>query len=269
MKNEHSGYLAEIFSSYQGEGGSVEGSCSGKRQIFLRFAGCNLALKELGTSGCIWCDTPEARMPRRREFRVEVTPGERDFGLHKNPASVGEVLVIIDMLKTRDLHSISFTGGEPLYQGEFVIQLAKELKKAGYGLYLETNGSIHDTPSDITSLFDYACVDIKDESSRAAKDWKLLVENEFKMIKLLKDGDVKVFGKVVVTGETRSENIEWYAKELRDMGVALAIQVATPYGPVKATPQRKIFELTEAAAKYLGPDMITFSFQSHKMMGVL
>jgi len=36
------GHLVEIFSSYQGEGGVVRGSCFGRRQIFIRFAGCNL-----------------------------------------------------------------------------------------------------------------------------------------------------------------------------------------------------------------------------------
>ena len=34
------GYLQEIFSSFQGEGAAIAGSCYGLRQIFLRFAGC-------------------------------------------------------------------------------------------------------------------------------------------------------------------------------------------------------------------------------------
>ena len=52
------GYIQEIFSSFQGEGAAVEGSCYGLRQIFLRFAGCPIALGAHGTKGCIWCDSP-------------------------------------------------------------------------------------------------------------------------------------------------------------------------------------------------------------------
>ncbi|MEM4195978.1 MAG: 7-carboxy-7-deazaguanine synthase QueE, partial [Methanothermobacter sp.] len=42
--------IMEVFSSIQGEGLLL-----GKRQIFIRFAGCNL--------NCSYCDTPESRDP--------------------------------------------------------------------------------------------------------------------------------------------------------------------------------------------------------------
>ena len=56
-ENSTGGYLFEIFSSIQGEGGTVRGSCFGKRQVFIRFAGCNLANQGFNTSGCFWCDS--------------------------------------------------------------------------------------------------------------------------------------------------------------------------------------------------------------------
>ena len=71
------GYLAEIFSSFQGEGGSVRGSCFGKRQIFIRFAGCDLR--------CLWCDSAEYRNPKYPECRVETVPGTWQFEKVKNP----------------------------------------------------------------------------------------------------------------------------------------------------------------------------------------
>ena len=40
--------IIEVFSSIQGEGLLI-----GRRQIFVRFAGCNL--------NCNYCDTPESR----------------------------------------------------------------------------------------------------------------------------------------------------------------------------------------------------------------
>ncbi len=59
--NISEGYLSELFSSIQGEGGTVRGSCFGKRQIFIRFAGCNLANRAFNSSGCFWCDSPTAQ----------------------------------------------------------------------------------------------------------------------------------------------------------------------------------------------------------------
>lgn len=269
MNLKQEGYLKEIFSSYQGEGGSIKGSCQGKRQIFIRFAGCNIALKDFDTSGCQWCDTPDAKNPRQKELQVEKEAGTGEFEKLKNPIKIGEIIDIVDRLKTPDLHSISFTGGEPLLQADFLKTLASRVKDIGYTLYLETNGSLVENLKTIENLFDYACVDIKDESSGAAKDWRSLVKKEFETIKILKKNKTKVFGKVVVTEETRLENIRWYAQELNNIGAPIAIQAVTPHGNVKAIQNKKLFEFTQTAAEHLPPEMITFSFQSHKTIGVL
>ena len=56
------GNVVEIFSGIQGEGIHV-----GRRQIFLRLAGCNLR--------CDYCDQPEARrIPRQGADRVDARP---------------------------------------------------------------------------------------------------------------------------------------------------------------------------------------------------
>ena len=65
------GYITEIFSSIQGEGGTVRGSCYGKRQIFIRLAGCNLASGEFDSTGCFWCDTPQSRDFNPKKFYYE------------------------------------------------------------------------------------------------------------------------------------------------------------------------------------------------------
>ncbi len=88
-------------------------------------------------------------------------------------------------------------------------------------------------------------------------------------IKLLKKANVVVFAKVVVTETTTTDNIGWYAKELKKIDTPLAIQAVTPHGSVKETPKDMIFEFTKAAAEHLPPEKITFSFQAHKIIGVL
>jgi len=64
--------LIEVFSAIQGEGLNV-----GTRQIFIRFALCDLR--------CQFCDS--AHTGRPPTCRVERSPGLRDFETHSNPVS--------------------------------------------------------------------------------------------------------------------------------------------------------------------------------------
>jgi len=262
------GYIAEIFSSFQGEGGSVNGSCFGKRQIFVRLAGCDLAL---AGSACAWCDTPSAWEIELKSLRAERIPGKRDFETIENPVKVEKVSELVKKLKTNDLHSISFTGGEPLLQLNFLEALAKELKKK-YRLYIETSGTLPMNAKKVAKYFDYACVDIKDRSA-GLKGMEEIVEKEFKTMKILKEAGASVFAKVVVTQETRESNMRYYAKKLGEIGIALAIQPVTlPKSKgkrIKGIEMEKLFRLSEAAGEYLNPEEITISFQMHKALGIL
>jgi 7-carboxy-7-deazaguanine synthase len=60
--------LIEVFSAIQGEGLNV-----GTRQIFIRFAICDLR--------CHYCDSAHTWVAPN-ECRVEGTPGLRDFEIH-------------------------------------------------------------------------------------------------------------------------------------------------------------------------------------------
>ncbi len=79
------GYLQEIFSSFQGEGAAIEGSCYGLRQILLRFSGCPLALGIHGTKGCIWCDSPRAKLTEPNKCLIEKQTGNQSFSEIENP----------------------------------------------------------------------------------------------------------------------------------------------------------------------------------------
>jgi organic radical activating enzyme len=136
------GFVYEVFSSYQGEGGSVPGSCMGKRQIFVRLAGCNLSSGEMGTDGCVFCDSPRAKEPNPGRARFEVDAGRRNFNLVANPVKPGALVDAVKALITPDTHSVSLTGGEPLAQEEFIRHVVTDLKEDGMGIYLETNGPL-------------------------------------------------------------------------------------------------------------------------------
>ena len=130
--NKPSGHLVEIFSSYQGEGGSVRGSCFGRRQIFIRFAGCDLR--------CAWCDSAKSRDPKYPECKVEITPGTWKFTTYPNPVDETFVLDQILNLSTKDFHSVSLTGGEPTYQEDFFYKIVNRLYDLELPIFLETAG---------------------------------------------------------------------------------------------------------------------------------
>jgi organic radical activating enzyme len=77
--------INEVFSSIQGEGKLI-----GRRQVFVRFSGCNLE--------CNYCDTPLSRDP--------------NFGAL---FSAEELFNSIDNLITPDFHSVSLQGESHYY----------------------------------------------------------------------------------------------------------------------------------------------------------
>lgn len=95
--------IVEIFESMQGEGRNT-----GKRFVFIRFAGCNLR--------CEWCDTDIAP-------RFELTAAQ-----------------ILDELRQYEVRRVILTGGEPTIQPG-IEELVALLKKEGYYIAVETNGT--------------------------------------------------------------------------------------------------------------------------------
>ncbi|MFX1450739.1 MAG: radical SAM protein [Promethearchaeota archaeon] len=259
------GYLAEIFSSFQGEGFAVEGSCYGKRQCFIRFAGCNFAEE---SNPCVWCDSPSAQALKIKYFKVERSSEDKNFLKLSNPTDAELIRKYIDEIASPDMHSISITGGEPLYQIDFLCELAEKL--SDFKLYLETNGSLPENAKKIVEFFDYCCCDIKDETAIKNNKWKKIIEQEFQTIKYFVEAEKKIFAKVVVTSSTKINNIEWYARQLSELQVPLAIQIVSSKNNKKLMPDfRQICKFTEAAAKFLSPDQIGISVQTHKFLGYL
>ena len=250
-------FLAEIFNSWQGEGGSVEGSAFGKRQIFVRFAGCDL--------NCVWCDSKRFIIAKNvPEYRYEVEPFSGKFAYRTNPAKLNDVIDIVLRLDTGDIHSISYTGGEPTLQTKALRKLMEELRSVGFKNFLETSGSRPNKIAQIAHLVDYASVDIKDETARATLNWRDLVLREVESIKVLKKAGAKVYAKLVVTKDTKLKNIQWYASLLK----GLAPMVIQPREPIDLA-QKQLMEFYKAAAKILGRENVGLSFQVHKYLNVL
>ena len=266
------GYLQEIFSSFQGEGAAIIGSCYGLRQIFLRFAGCPLALGVHGTKGCIWCDSPKAKLTKPNNCLVESQAGKQSFKEIDNPLTPKDVIKAVKRLTTKDLHSISLTGGEPLYQQQFLEEIIKLLKKDKYQIFLETAYTDDlNFLEDISSDIDYACVDIKDRSAHASDNWDDLIQQEIQMSKVLKNAGTKIFAKTVVTKSSKKQDIEIIAELCNDIQIPLAIQLVSPTkgSNVEQPSWIQIQEFTEAVAKHLPPEKVSISIQMHKCINIL
>jgi 7-carboxy-7-deazaguanine synthase len=161
------GKISEVFESVQGEGIYL-----GERQIFVRLYGCNLE--------CSYCDT---KIDTYREY----TPQELfdEITLHGG-----------------EFHSVSFTGGEPLMQVEFLRSVMELTRKAGYKNYLETNGTLAQEFTQVKGVTDVVAMDFKLPSSTGLRDfWQ---EHKY-FLQACKDKDV--FIKMVVRTATSETDV--------------------------------------------------------------
>ncbi|MFH1125830.1 MAG: radical SAM protein [Candidatus Altiarchaeota archaeon] len=129
--------VCEIFASIQGEGRQI-----GRPTVFIRTSGCNLR--------CTWCDTKYA-LELGKEFAVDD---------------------IVSKVNEFNLSSVCITGGEPMIQLLPLKDLVKELKRIGYQVTLETNGTIYDEW--VFNSVDCVSMDVKPPSSGEKSDLDIL-----------------------------------------------------------------------------------------------
>lgn len=227
--------INEVFSSIQGEGKLI-----GRRQVFIRFSGCNLE--------CSYCDTPQSKDP--------------DFG---TLFSVEGLFYSINKLITPDFHSISLTGGEPLLHADFIKEF---LQKYNFNCMLETNGSLPDELAKICNLIEYVSLDIKLPEHFSTLDYDRLFMKELDSLNLLIDEGINTYCKVVIMPSTNVEMIgalaSKIAHEIPDISnLSMVIQ---PVSPLKQWREnRKLFEISEEVGKYI--DVLTIP-QVHKILRI-
>ncbi len=143
--------LIEVFSSLQGEGVLI-----GVRQIFVRFAECNLA--------CAYCDTP---FQPQATCRIEAMPGSAEFLSHENPVDLRNMTrLVAEWQKNYHNchHSVVLTGGEPLLHAGVLRKWLPEVTPL-LPVFLETNGTLPGELEMILPLVDMISMDIKGSST--------------------------------------------------------------------------------------------------------
>lgn len=247
--------IIELFSSFQGEGLLL-----GRRQVFVRFAGCNL--------DCFYCDTPDSK-----EIKFI------------NLTSTKELNQDIQELITPDLHSISFTGGEPLLQADFISEFLEEKNKfklnqedefIKYPIMIETNGTLPNQIKRLVKKIDYVSLDIKlsdhffDDDGLSSNYNENILNKELKSLNILIKNKIKVYCKIAVLPTTNLDTIENICLDITEeipdeYKLPLIIQ---PVSPIELWDDNKskLFKFSEIAGKYL--DVYTIP-QVHKYLDVI
>jgi 7-carboxy-7-deazaguanine synthase len=214
--------LVELFSAIQGEGANC-----GTRQIFVRFAFCDLR--------CHYCDSAHT-WTAPDTCTIEATPGQRDFQIHPNPVTLAHLLDWIDRQNHPRLHnSISITGGEPLLHATFLKTFLPQVKqRTGLPLYLETGGHRPELLDGLLDHLDQIGMDVKLPSSSGEERWTAHAAFlrrcvEAKNIK--NNGDLaSVFVKTIVSAATTDDEIAQLGAMIRaiDPKIATFLQPVTP-----------------------------------------
>jgi organic radical activating enzyme len=250
MKSE-SALLSEVFSSIQGEG-----AYAGRRQVFIRFRGCNLS--------CRYCDTTQQE--ETEYCRIEQTPGRRDF-LHE-PQAVP--ISFLDDLLARWAagwssvhHSVSLTGGEPLLHLDSLLALIPRLKRH-LPVHLETNGILSIAMGRVADLVDHVSMDIKLASSTGAEtEWGH--HQEF----LLAARNTNLSVKLVVNGDTQGWEIERAARLVSSVrpDASFILQPETTRQAEHSISPGHLLHLQELAAPILSD--VRVLPQMHTFLGLL
>jgi 7-carboxy-7-deazaguanine synthase len=193
------GRVTEIFSSLQGEGLLL-----GERMIFVRAAGCPWR--------CNYCDTPGSLSAAGApELSVE-------DALDK----------IHHLLEEKPQKWVSFTGGEPLNQPEFVKALMAACRRLDLSTYLETSGTQPEALARVIEEADQVSMDVKLPSAVGREFWE-------EHAAFLKVAGGKAFLKVVLTADTTDEELEraFQLALAADPAPAVVLQPATPIADLK------------------------------------
>jgi 7-carboxy-7-deazaguanine synthase len=209
--------ILEVFASQQGEG-----TCVGDAHLFIRFGGCNLV--------CDYCDTPES-IPAKSGSRVEMR----------------DLLAKVDAYR-QEHHQpvVALTGGEPLAQIEFLVELVPQLRERGCRIYLETNGSLPDALAKIARQCDWIAMDLKPESAVRRNLWE--AHRWF-----LETAGSKAFVKMVLTDKTTEAEFQRGVALIAQVRpeTPLVLQPATPWGSARSIPLERLTSWWGWAARQL------------------
>lgn len=218
--------LIEVFSAIQGEGLNV-----GTRQIFIRFALCDLR--------CQFCDSAHT-WTTPPTCQIERSPGLRDFETYSNPISLPNLLAWVERQNLPTLHdSISLTGGEPLLHAPFLGEFLPQVQKlTGLPIYLETGGHRPQQLAMVLPYLNSVGMDIKLPSVSGETHWD--AHQEF--LHQCNSAAVEVFVKVIISSDTNVWELNRTAHLVAEVNPSIPVflQPVTPLEPLQQHSKQQI-----------------------------
>ncbi|WP_414550332.1 7-carboxy-7-deazaguanine synthase QueE [Anabaena sp. CCY 0017] len=206
--------LIEVFSAIQGEGLNV-----GTRQLFIRFAFCDLR--------CHFCDSAHT-WNAPATCRIERSPGLRDFEIHSNPVPLPILIQWVERQNLPCLHdSISLTGGEPLLHAAFLKEFLPQVRSlTNLPIYLESGGHRPEQLAMILPYLDSVGMDLKLPSVSGESLWQEHTE----FLQLCLDPHLEVFVKIIISDHTDLAELERAAVMVADVSpdIPVFLQPVTP-----------------------------------------
>ncbi len=200
--------IQEIFCSIQGEGILV-----GTKQVFMRLGGCNLR--------CSYCDTTNT-FKKNRPCHIYPHVGNSSGAKQiNNPVSAVRASEIVQGFSAPWL---SFTGGEPLLEADYLREVIMNLSPNNYKFILETNGTLPEQLEKIIHHLDYVSMDIKLPSLVRAN----FFEEHEKFLAIAEQKPCYV--KIVVTSQMEMDEFNTALKIIKKINpnIPLFIQPVTP-----------------------------------------
>jgi 7-carboxy-7-deazaguanine synthase len=259
------GNLSEIYLSLQGEGIWV-----GVPMVFVRTTGCHRR--------CRYCDT-EFALVAEKQARIWLgwRKGEPELTVD-NPIAAQQVAewVLQASGQGRFANWVSFTGGEPLLQADFLAELGAMLKGLGFRILLETEGGLPDRLEKVLPFTDAVAADIKLPSTTGEPlDW----DEAERFLRLVAKAPVQACVKIVVTTDIDEGEFERAVELLAQLQTSqsdfrrfcpmvLILQPVTPARFVTETPSMELLlRLASLAQRKLADVRIVP--QVHKLMQLL
>jgi 7-carboxy-7-deazaguanine synthase len=208
--------VLDVFASRQGEGVRV-----GEPQVFVRFGGCNLV--------CDYCDTPESI-----------------------PAKAGTAYGLSDLVQRVEALTdgvpgvVSLTGGEPLLHVSFLEPFIEALRRRGWKIYLETNGTLPGALVRIVDVCDWIAMDVKSPSATGRDFWE--AHRWF-----LKQAGSKAFVKMVLTDRTEAAELDRAVDLIASVraDTPLVLQPATAFGTAGSISLQRLVSFWNRATQKL------------------
>lgn len=222
------GRVAEVFRSWQGEGLLL-----GRRQVFLRLAGCAV--------GCRYCDTEWAF---HTPARVAV-PGASGEWLD-NPLDVEQIVALVDAAdppgSAGGLAPVTITGGEPTEQLELLAALLPAL--APRELMLETAGLDGEALAVLAPHLRWIAADLKLPTASGVPD---ALERHARALRGGLPAGPETFFKLVVDGEVPVSELDAAAELLSEHApdAPVFLQPVTPLGGSPALPPDRLDTLAD------------------------